>query len=295
MLADTLDALPAGDATSAPRILVFDSGLGGLTVLQSIVEAMPGAALTFVADDAVFPYGALEEDTLIARVMTLMEDMVARHPPAVIVIACHTASTLVLTPLRARWPWIDIVGTVPAIKPAVVLSRSRMVSVLATPGTVARQYTRDLVQRFAEDCTVTLVGSSTLAAMVEAAMRGEGPEDARVAAAIAPAFVEADGRRTDAIVLACTHYPLLLETLQRLAPWPVTWIDPAPAIARRVAQVASDRGFYAGGGTDVPRPIGAIFTSGRVPGPALAGFLRGRGLASDVSWLAPEQQAANLP
>lgn len=300
MVADTLDALPAdalraGEAASTSRVLVFDSGLGGLTVLQSIVEAMPSAALTFVADDAVFPYGALDDDTLIARVMTLMEELEPRHQPAVIVIACHTASTLVLPPLRARWPSIDIVGTVPAIKPAVALSRSRMVSVLATPGTVARQYTRDLVQQFAEDCTVTLVGSSTLAAMAEAAMRGEGLEDARVADAIAPAFVEADERRTDAVVLACTHYPLLLETLQRVAPWPVTWIDPAPAIARRVAQVARDRGFRADGGADVSHPIPAIFTSGRVPGPVLAGFLRRRGLASEAMRLAPQRQAANLP
>lgn len=290
MLADMLGcerlASPA-DGAAAPRVLVFDSGLGGLTVLEAIVEAMPGAALTFVADDAVFPYGGLGEDALVDRVMGLMEGLVARHQPAVIVIACHTASTLVLPPLRARWPSIAIVGTVPAIKPAVARSRSRMVSVLATPGTVARQYTRDLVERFAEDCAVTLVGSSTLAPMAESAMRGEGPGDAAVAAAIAPAFVEAKGRRTDAVVLACTHYPLLLETLRRVAPWPVDWIDPAPAIARRVVQVAADRGLAGGERPPaLPHPIPAIFTSGRAPGPALAAFLRRRGLASEASWLA---------
>ena len=194
-------------------------------------------------------------------------------------IACHTASTLVLPTLRARWPSIAIVGTVPAIKPAVALSRSRLVSVLATPGTVARQYTRDLVARFAGDCAVTLVGSSALAAMAEAAMRGERQDDAALAAEIAPAFVQTEGRRTDAVVLACTHYPLLLESLQRVAPWRVAWIDPAPAIARRVVQVATERGIGADGRTGGgSRPIPAIFTSGRAPGPALAAFLRERGL-----------------
>lgn len=284
MVADTLDAAclpsPAADGAASLRVLVFDSGLGGLTVLGSIVEAMPEAALTFVADDAVFPYGSLGEGALIDRVMALMEGLVARYQPAVIVIACHTASTLVLPPLRARWPSIDIVGTVPAIKPAVALSLSRQVSVLATPGTVARQYTRNLVARFAEDCAVTLVGSSSLAPMAEAAMRGETPDDAAIRAAIMPAFVEAEGRRTDVVVLACTHYPLLLQTLQRVAPWRVTWIDPAPAIARRVVQVVADRGSaMVGGTTDAPRPIPALFTSGQPPGPALAGFLRSRGLS----------------
>ena len=291
MLADTLDAerppAHADGHASGPRVLVFDSGLGGLTVLQSIKEAMPGAALTFVADDAVFPYGGLGEETLVARVMALMEELVARHRPDVIVIACNTASTLVLPPLRERWPLIAVVGTVPAIKPAVALSRTRMVSVLATPGTVARQYTRDLVGRFADDCAVTLVGSSTLAAMAEAAMRGEGSDDAAVAAAVAPAFVTAGGRRTDAIVLACTHYPLLLETLRRVAPWRVAWIDPAPAIARRVMQVAVDRGLSAGGNrAGVATPIPAIFTSKRAPNVTLTDVLRRRGLAVEASKLA---------
>lgn len=284
MLADTLDAEPLassiGERKPAPRVLVFDSGLGGLTVLAAIAAAMPGADLVFAADDAVFPYGRLSEDALVDRVMAVMDELVARHRPAIIVIACHTASTLVLPPLRARWPTIAIVGTVPAIKPAVALSRSRLVSVLATPGTVARQYTRDLVARFAGDCAVTLVGSSSLATMAEAAMRGERLDEAALRAEIAPAFVTVEGRRTDAVVLACTHYPLLLDSLQRLAPWSVAWIDPAPAIARRVVQVAIEQGHAADpAGTGETRPIPAIFTSGRSPGPALTAFLRARGLA----------------
>ena len=261
-----------------PRILVFDSGLGGITVLDEIVRAVPDGVMLFAADDAVFPYGRLDETVLVDRVAAVMDRLVALHRPDLIVVACNTASTLVLPPLRARWPGIAVVGTVPAIKPAAAASRSGLISVLATPGTVARQYTRELVREFADGCQVTLVGSAALAGLAEAAMRGEAIPDAAIAAEIRPAFVQADGRRTDAVVLACTHYPLLLDRMIRLAPWPVTWIDPAPAIARRVCQVARDRGLavepeaarFAG------RPIPAVFTSNRPPGAALAAFLAAR-------------------
>ncbi len=125
------------------------------------------------------------------------------------VVACNTASTLVLGPLRARFSDLPFVGTVPAIKPAALASRSRLLSVLATPGTVARDYTRGLIREFAGDCEVTLVGSRRLAGLAERALRGEPVADTDIAAEIAPAFVERDGRRTDQIVLACTHFPLL--------------------------------------------------------------------------------------
>lgn len=279
-----LAALPGPQAFAdlrAPRVLVFDSGLGGLTVLAAIRAALPGAPLVFAADDAVFPYGRLGERQLVDRVMAVMEPLVAAHRPDVVTVACHTASTLVLPPLRERWPALAIVGTVPAVKPAAALSRSRMVSVLATPGTVARQYTRDLVERFADGCAVTLVGAVRLAGLAEAAMRGEAVPDADILGEIAPAFVEhADGRRTDAVVLACTHYPLLLDRLARVAPWPVTWVDPAPAIARRVVQVAAERGF-AVAAEPVSGTIPAIFTSGRAPGVALRAALMARGLAEE--------------
>ena len=100
-----------------------------------------------------------------------------------------------------------------------------MISVLATPGTVARDYTRELVRAYAANCVVTLVGSTALAGLAEDFMQGARPSDEGVSRETAPAFVEAEGRRTDCIVLACTHYPLLITQLERLAPWPVEWID----------------------------------------------------------------------
>lgn len=261
-----------------PRILVFDSGLGGLTVFGEIAGIRSAADYLYVADNAVFPYGALSESALIARVLDLMRSLIELHRPDVIVIACNTASTLVLPPLRVQWPDIRFVGTVPAIKPAAAASKSRMFSVLATPGTVARDYTRDLVNTFADHCRVTLVGAARLATLAEAALRGEVVPDRDVMAEIAPAFVEHAGNRTDTVVLACTHFPLLGPTLERLAPWPITWIDPAPAIARRVESLLPELQLDPVEACPLPKPARAFFTSATETGDALRRVLAARGL-----------------
>jgi glutamate racemase len=263
--------------TRAARALVFDSGLGGVTVLREIRALRSDLDILYAADDAAFPYGAWPEAALVARVDAVMERLIGAFSPDVVVIACNTASTLVLGPLRARWPELSFVGTVPAVKPAAAATRSGLISVLATPGTVARDYTRKLIDDFAARCAVTLVGATRLAGLAEAAMRGETVEDAAIAAEIAPCFIEKDGRRTDAIALACTHYPLLIDAYRRLAPWPVAWIDPAPAIARRVDSLLRERG--APRGTMPGRAVYA-FTSGRAAEPALAGWLARLGLAA---------------
>ena len=263
-----------------PGILVFDSGLGGLTVLAEIDRLRPEAHRIYVADDAVFPYGDLAEAALVDRVLAVLAPLVAAHRPDVVVVACNTASTAVLPALRACWPELAVVGTVPAIKPAAAASRTRRISVLATPGTVARDYTQDLVRSFAAGCIVDLVGAPRLAALAEEALRGGSVADDAVRDEIAAAFVDRDGRRTDTVVLACTHYPLLVPVFDRVAPWPVTYVDPAPAIARRVDAVLAERGFEPGP-SDVPRPVrggAAMFTSGRSPTPALARVLAHRGL-----------------
>ena len=136
-----------------------------------------------------FPYGRLGEERLVARVLAVMDRLIARHAPDLVVIACNTASTLVLGPLRARFE-VPFVGTVPAIKPAALQSRSKRITVLATPGTVARDYTRDLIGTYAAGCRVTLVGSRRLAALAEAHLAGEAPADAELSAEIEPCFVD---------------------------------------------------------------------------------------------------------
>jgi glutamate racemase len=173
--------------------------------------------------------------------------LIATHTPNLIVIACNTISTLVMAHLREAYT-VPFVGTVPAIKPACASSRTKRVSVLGTKGTVKREYTQALIRDFAQGCEVTLVGAADLASLAEAALSGVEISDREIFAEIAPCFVdggESNPSRTDTVVLACTHYPLLMDRLVRLAPWPVDWIDPAPAIARRVANLLGAPGSEA--------------------------------------------------
>lgn len=259
---------------ASPTILVFDSGLGGLTVHREIVKLRPDARFIYAADDEAFPYGRLSEAELLKRVIAVMGLLIETHRPDLIVIACNTASTLVLAELRTRFD-VPFVGTVPAIKPACAASQTRMVSVLGTEATVAREYTKSLIRDFGQGCDVTLVGSRRLAVLAEALLNGEEVDDEDIAEEIMSCFLEKDGARTDTIVLACTHYPLLLERFSRLAPWPVTWLDPAPAIAKRVVTLIG------------PPPGGAskgsaafLMTSGRQPDDSLAAGLVSFGFRS---------------
>jgi glutamate racemase len=272
---------------SRPTILVFDSGLGGLTVFSEVLRARPDARFVYAADDAGFPYGRLDETALVARVLAVTGRLLDAHAPDLVVIACNTASTLVLPPLRERFA-IPFVGTVPAIKPAVQLTRTKRISILATPGTVARDYTRDLIDSYAAGCAVNLVGSRRLAGFAEAELAGAQIPDEEIAAELKPCFVDDGASRTDVVALACTHYPLLLPRLSRLAPWLVIWVDPAPAIGRRVVQLIG------------PAPSGcagdgaagtAVFTSGAGINQPLRKALRARGLPFVRIEPVPLQQA----
>lgn len=268
--------------TAAPTILVFDSGLGGLTVHREIAAVRPDARLVYAADDAAFPYGNLQEGNLITRVVAVIGKLIETHRPDLVVVACNTASTLVLPELRSRFP-LPFIGTVPAIKPACLASVSKRVSVLGTEATVSREYTRVLIRQFANGADVTLVGSARLATYAEAELRGEPAPDQAIRDEISPCFIDADGRRTDTVVLACTHYPLLLGRFTRLQPWPVTFIDPAPAIARRVTDLLGPPASVA-----FSSPALMVFTSGLKPPPALASALFSLGIKEfDTSGVSP--------
>jgi glutamate racemase len=252
--------------TAAPTILVFDSGLGGLTVYREVAKARPDARLIYAADDAFFPYGRHDEPVLVARVLEVMGGLIAAHRPDLVVVACNTASVQTLSHLRDKYR-VPFVGTVPAIKPACMTSNSKLVTVLGTEATVRREYTHTLIREHGNFCDVTLVGSPRLASFAEQELGGKPVADEHIAAEIAPCFVERAGARTDTIVLACTHYPLILNRITKLAPWAVSYIDPAPAIARRVADLL---------GPPAPaarlEPALAVFTTGRPPPAALRAF-----------------------
>lgn len=272
---------PRGPAARGPVVMMFDSGIGGLGVLAATRVRLSAAEFVYVADDAGFPYGAWEEAPLVVRIVSLICELVDTFRPDVVVIACNTASTLVLPALRAALK-VPVVGTVPAIKPAAEHTRSGYVSVLATPGTVKRDYTRALIEKFAAHVWVRLVGSDRLAEMAEAYVRGGEVDEKAVAEEIRPAFLEHNGKRTDVVVLACTHYPFLMPVFDRVVPWPVEFVDPAEAIARRVEQVLGEalgpRAARAAIPTAAPPPGVAIFTSGRRPEPDLERLLVSHGL-----------------
>lgn len=232
-----------------PKLLVVDSGVGGLSVARAIRQELPELAMIYAADYAAFPYGDWEAEALRTHLFEQISKWISEHNPDCVVIACNTASTLVLPPLRAAFD-IPIVGTVPAIKPAASMSRSGMISVLATPGTVKRDYTRTLLKEFADGLNVQLVGSQHLAALAEQWF-ANGPSDElrdRIQSELSPCFNTAEnGDKTDCVVLGCTHFPLLGNVLPGLSPWAVTWIDPSAAIARRVRDVLEHKAHEGSG------------------------------------------------
>lgn len=193
----------------------------------------------YVGDDAGFPYGDWDGEALTARITSLFETLIERYQPQLAIVACNTASTLIMPSLRSRFD-IPFVGIVPAIKPAAERTASGLITVLATPGTVQRPYTLELIREFASHRQVNLVGATRLARLAEEHMQGRVIDTAVLQAEIDPCFIESDGKRTDIITLGCTHYPFLVNEMRKLAPWPVDWLDPAEAVARRARQVLSE-------------------------------------------------------
>ncbi len=217
----------------AAPLLFFDSGVGGLSVFAPTRALLPNAPIVYVADSAAFPYGKLSEAEIAARVPALLGRLVERFQPRLAVIACNTASTIALDHVRLALD-LPVVGTVPAIKPAAEISKSRVIGVLGTQATVRQPYVDDLAARFAADCTIIRHGSPELVDLAEAKLAGEaiGIEDIRAAAQ--PLFDAPSGDRIDTVVLACTHFPLLEDELRAAFPH-ITYVDGGPGIARRIA------------------------------------------------------------
>ncbi len=258
-----------------PRVLVFDSGVGGFSVAACIHHTMPGAELVYVADNAGFPYGDQPEQVVIARCCSLIEACLQEKPCDVIVIACNTASTVVLPHLRARTE-IPVVGVVPAIKPASQRTVNRKIGVLATPATVKRPYLDKLILDFASDCEVVRLGDPNLVRWAEELVSGREPNQHQVNEAMRP--LQQSG--VDTVVLGCTHYPLLLPWLRESMPDVASWVDSGEAIARRVEYLLkhADRMPLLDGPGELS---GAAVGTACFSGPAPAGierFLEGMGM-----------------
>jgi glutamate racemase len=255
------ERLLARDRANGARrqIAVFDSGIGGLSVVSELRSLLPEADIVYVADNAAFPYGELADDVVIDRCNRITAALMRLVEPSALVIACNTATTIALPSLRARFD-VPFVGCVPAIKWAAKVSKTRTFGLLATPATVRREYLRELIDRFAGGCTVVTHGSTRLAALAERRFRGLSIDPAILREELDILRNAPGGGELDTIVLGCTHYRFLLPDLRPIAPVEMNWLDPAAAVARRV------RAFLSALPPDAPRQAqlpanAAIFTA----------------------------------
>ena len=221
--------------------LVFDSGVGGLTVAREILGMAPRVAVDYAADTGFFPYGDKSDAALRERLPFVARALYEKVRPDVFVIACNTASTLALDEVRAVLP-CPVVGTVPAIKPAVEASKSGVIGLLATPGTIRRAYTDQLIADFASDVQVIKHGSVALVKLAEAVAAGEFPEMEAFCEAQRALFEAPGGDKMDTIVLACTHFPLVRDELVESAPREIFYIDSGKAIARQSLRLLDKAG-----------------------------------------------------
>lgn len=258
------------------RALVFDSGVGGLSVLDAIVAAKLDLELDYVADNAWLPYGLKSDAEIAARVPALLARVAAQWTPDIVVVACNTASTIALEPARVALS-VPVVGVVPPIKPAASASKTGVIGLLATPATIRRAYTADLIANFAPDKRVVRFGSADLVAAAEAKLRGEPVNDAAIANAIDGLFGAPGGAEIDVVALACTHFPLLTQELATAAPRRCLWLDSGEAIARRVANL-----LILSTGTGQARTRNVGFTN-LDAARTLTGALDTRGFAAPVS------------
>ena len=222
------------------RVLVFDSGVGGLSVFDSIQASGVALDLYYAADNAWLPYGLKQEAALRERVPLLLLRLAEHWAPDIVVIACNTASTIALEQARASLS-IPVVGVVPPIKPAAAQSRTGVIGLLATPATANSAYADRLISEFAADKKVVRFGSAALVAAAEAKMRSTPASEVTdaVGEAINGLFGADGGDRIDVVALACTHFPLLATELAAAAPRACVWLDSGAAIARRVAALSA--------------------------------------------------------
>ncbi|PHM68387.1 glutamate racemase [Xenorhabdus sp. KJ12.1] len=224
--------------TARPTILVFDSGVGGLSVYQEIRQLLPDLHYIYAFDNEAFPYGEKTAEVIIERVVKVVDEIQKRHPLAIVVIACNTASTVSLPALRERFSF-PVVGVVPAIKPAAKLTCNRVVGLLATRATVNRDYTKELITRFATDCQVHAIGSAELVELAERKLHGETIPLEELEKILKPWLRMKEP--PDTVILGCTHFPLLAEELSQVLPNGTRLIDSGAAIARRTAWLIKNR------------------------------------------------------
>lgn len=219
------------------RILIYDSGVGNIPIANAIRAELPSAELLLVSDTAFFPYGEKEDGELILRAINVLHRAVSELEPDLLVLGCNTLSTIALEDIRNEFR-LPIVGVVPAIKPAASLSQSKVIGLIATPATIHREYTEQLISEFAADCSVIKVGSTDLVRLAEDKVSGKQVDKNQLRNILLP-FVEARGGQSlDQLVLGCTHFPLLKDEISTLLE-DIEIQDSSAAIGKQVHKIVS--------------------------------------------------------
>ncbi|HXT35389.1 MAG TPA: glutamate racemase [Chloroflexota bacterium] len=214
----------------------FDSGIGGLSILRATRRLLPAESMLYLADNAHFPYGALDAGALRELASRLTAYLLARDAK-LIVVACNTATVHTLAYLRTAFPEVPFVGVVPVVKPLAELTRKRVIAVMATPATAESQYLARLIAEHAAGCSVVIIPCPGLADLVESG-RATSAELNAVLESLLDSVRESGA---DVLGLGCTHYPLIRARIQRLMGPEARVIDSGDAVARRVCAVLDER------------------------------------------------------
>ena len=229
-------AQPAARPWADGPVGVMDSGVGGLSVLRHLRAELPAEDCLYFADQAHIPYGPRPAEQVFAFTAAITRFLLARRAK-LIVVACNTATTAALDRLRQTFPDLPFVGMEPAVKPAAAQTRSGVVGVLATPGTLSSHRYANLMARFAADIRILEDPCIGLVQLIEAGATQAEETRALLERAVAPMLAAG----ADTLVLGCTHYPFVRPLLDEIAGPDVTIIDPAPAVARHTRNVLQQR------------------------------------------------------
>jgi glutamate racemase len=232
---------PSDEARDGRPIAIFDSGIGGLPYLEPARASLPSESFVYLADRADFPYGTKAREEVRDIVLRLVSRLVEAYDPKAIVIACNTASQAALDAVRKAHPGLPIVGTVPAVKPAALRTRSGTIGVMATEGATQDPYLDSLILRYAKGVTVIRESAQALVAFVERRAVLAGPEERREA--VRPFVRSLVDRGADEIVLACTHFLHLRREIAELAGPGVEVVDSRDGVAGQLKRVLAERGL----------------------------------------------------
>jgi glutamate racemase len=242
---------------TASPLLFFDSGMGGLSVLRAVQRALPTAPIIYAADYAGLPYGTKSEAEIAARVPALLGRLVERYRPRLVTIACNTACTIALTHVRAALD-VPVVGTVPAVKPASLATKTGVIGLLGTQATIRQPYVDRLEAEFAADMTLLRHATPELVHAAEAKLRGEAVDPSIYVQAMAGLSHQENGKNMDVVILGCTHFPLVQDELKQAGYPNMQFVDGAEGIARRICFLTQNQSW-----PDTASP-GLLVTTGMV-------------------------------